>query len=654
MKYNRTDIQYTKGKRTADSIKKIIKRGIAALCASAILFTSEIPAQAKDASTALRIGIDVSRYQGNIDWNTVSASGIRYSFVRVGSTRYGVDSMFDRNMRAANAAGVQTGVYIYSYAQNATEAAAEAMFVLSAIANYTVSMPVVIDIEDSCQASLPPQTLSEIANTFCAVIESAGYYPMVYASKYWFTNKIGPVAYDKWVAQYNTACAIEDAAFWQATASGAVAGVGGAVDIDYQYKDLSTSIIPYGFLYRKGFYYFYENYKMKTNSFVSYNGGMYYVDGFGRRISGFMPLGGNIYYFNQDGLMLTGWQNLGGNTYYFGSDGKMAVGLTKIGDQTFMFDGNGCLYRGWLSTDHLYYFYEDGHMAVGFSAIGSDFYFFDTNGYVQIGWQTIDGGRYYFNPMGGKLMYGWINDGTGMYYTDSTGKMQTGLVSVDGAMYNMGTDGKMLFGWQKLNGADYYFDPASGKMLTGWNLIGADMYYFEPASGIKQTGWLAIGSDLYYLDADGRRVTGLRTIDGVNYFFSVEGKRQTGFVAVGTQMYYFDPSTAAQVKGWCAVGGNMYYMDEKTGNVTIGAADIGGEEFYFDETGRMQTGFITYGNGIYFYNPAGGAKMYGLVTDGVYNYYMDPTDGHMILNSAITLGDSILVADENGHITVAQ
>lgn len=576
-----------------NKLKRCFQKIVVLLCAVAMLFTSDMSVEAKDASSAIRLGIDVSRYQGNINWSSVAASGVGYTFVRVGSVKYGVDSKFDQNMRAANAAGVQTGVYIYSYAQNVQEAAAEAMFVINAISNYTISMPVVIDIEDSSQEHLSPQALADIANTFCAIVESAGYYPMVYANKYWFTQKIGPVAYDKWVAQYNSYCAVEDAAFWQASDKGVIPGISGAVDIDYQYKDLSTSIIANGFVYRKGYFYFYENYKMKVNSLVTYNGGVYYVDQFGRRVSGFLALGGSMYYFDQNGLMLTGWQNLAGNTYYFGTDGKMAIGMTKIGDMTFMFDANGCLYRGWLSADYLYYFYEDGHMATGYSAIGSDYYYFDASGHIQIGWQQIGDGMYYFNPLDAKLMYGWIHDGTGLYHADSTGRMQTGLITVDGAMYYMGTDGRMQFGWQTLGGAEYFFDLLTGQMMTGW-------------------------------------------------------------VNIGTDVYYFDPVTAAQVKGWVAVDGSMYLMDPVSGAMNVGPVTVGTNEYYFDASGRMQTGFVAIGDAVYFYNPADGVKMRGLITDGVYNYYMDPVDGHLVVNTVLSFGESVWVIDEAGHITVVQ
>lgn len=633
--------------------KKVLKQLTALLCAICIFATGDIHVQAKDKSTAIGIGIDVSRYQNDIDWNAVAASGVQFSFIRVGSTKYGIDAKFHQNMIMANAAGIKTGVYIYSYALNAEQAAAEAMFVLNAVQNYTVNMPIVIDIEDSTQKALTPAQQSEIANTFCAIIESAGYYPMVYASKNWFLTRMGPIAYDKWVAQYNESCDIEDAAFWQATSSGVLPGIAGSVDIDYQYKDLSASIIPYGFLYRKGNFYFYENYKMKTNSFVNFDNGMFFVDEWGRRVTGFYPIGGNMYFFNQDGLMLTGLQTLAGNTYYFGLDGKMAIGLTSIGDQIFMFDTNGCMYRGWLSSDALYYFYDDGHMALGLSAIGTDYYYFDATGRLCVGWQDIAGAKYFFNPVGGKMMYGWINDGTGTFYTDSSGKMSTGIIVVDDAVYNMGIDGRMLFGWQTVNGADCFFDLTSGKMLTGWNIIGTDTYYFDPASGAKQTGWLNLNGSTYYLGADGKLRTGVQTIENAVYYFGTDGKLQTGFVSDGINTFYFDPATAVQCRGWTFVGTDTYFFAMDSGIMYTGLMTIGDRTYLFDASGKMLTGWQVIG-GLKFYFGPDGAMMKGMINDGTGIYYLDPADGHLVTNTVLVIDNVTYMFDANGIITPVQ
>ena len=504
---------------------KGVRRMLALLCCICMLPIGNMQVDAKDAGTAISIGIDVSRYQGDINWAAVAASGVQYAFVRVGSVKYGVDAKYDQNMRQAAANGVKTGVYIYSYATTPQEAAAEAVFVLQAISNYTISMPVAIDIEDSVQKTLSPAQIAEIANTFCAIIENAGYYPIVYGSKNWYQNYIGPIAYDKWVAQYNTSCDIEDAAFWQSSSKGVVPGIAGDVDIDYQYKDLSASIVGNGFAFRKGFYYFYENYKMKTNTLVQYGGGVYYVDALGRRVSGFAQLGDSIYFFNADGLMQFGWQELSGNIYYFGTEGKMAIGMQQIGNSIYLFDPNGCMYTGWLSADSLFYFYEDGHMAIGLSAIGPDLYYFNENGRLQVGWQNLGGQLYYFDPADAKMAFGFINDGTGIYYTNENGQMQTGLI--------------------------------------------------------------AVRNDIYYMGTDGRMQIGMQNIGGEMYFFNAEGKRQTGFVNDGVSIYYFDPVTGAMTKGWAAINGSMYCFDPATGRMYAGLQEIGGALYLFEADGRL-------------------------------------------------------------------
>lgn len=511
-------------------LRKVLMRAVALACAVCLFMGADIGVMAKDSSTAIGMGIDVSSWQGDVDWNAVAASGVQFAFIRVGSMKNGLDVKFNQNMAQANAAGIKTGVYIYSYALDAQQAAMEAVFVLAAIQNHTVNMPVVIDIENSTQEALTREQQAEIANTFCMIIEGAGYYPMVYASKNWFLNRMGPIGYDKWVAQYNVACDIEEASFWQASSTGRIPGIEGNVDIDYQYKDLSAYIIPYGFLYRKGNYFFYENYKMKTNSFVTYNGGVYYVNEVGCRVSGMYPIGGYMHYFNEDGLMLTGFQVLAGNTYYFDPEGRMAVGLTQIGDQRYLFGPDGIMYRGWLTSDALYYFHEDGRMATGLTQIGTE--------------------RFYF----------------------------------DG-------EGRICLGWQDLGGALCYFDPATGKMLTGWNVIGTDTYYFDPATGAKQTGWLTTADGTYYLGTEGKMYTGLQAVGDAVYCFDATGKLYTGYLSDGVNTFYFSPVDGKQVKGWTAIDGGLYFFAPDSGIMYTGLQNIGGQVYLFDAAGRMQTGW---------------------------------------------------------------
>ena len=117
-------------------------------------------------------GIDVSHWQGSIDWQQVAANDI--SFVMLG-TRYNgqVDPRFHENATNAANAGIQLGIYIYSYATDVAMAEAEADFVLDLIKDYPVSYPVAFDVEATVQSTLSPDLLADMVNAFCRKIEDA-------------------------------------------------------------------------------------------------------------------------------------------------------------------------------------------------------------------------------------------------------------------------------------------------------------------------------------------------------------------------------------------------------------------------------------------------------------------------------------------------
>lgn len=192
-----------------------LKRIAAVLLAVCIAGTT--PAMTAEAAVtpqgAIAKGIDVSKYQGGINWSAVAASGMKFAFVKIGSAKSGIDPMFHANMLGANAAGLKVGAYMYSYATTPEAAVAEALFAIEALKNYPVSYPVVYDLEDSVHRAMNPNQLAALANAFCATIDAAGYYPMVYSSKNWMTGKIGATPYDKWVAQYNSSCEYPNPAF---------------------------------------------------------------------------------------------------------------------------------------------------------------------------------------------------------------------------------------------------------------------------------------------------------------------------------------------------------------------------------------------------------------------------------------------------------
>lgn len=227
-------------------------------------------------------GIDVSSYQGNIDWNAVAASGVKFAMVRVGNTKYGLDKNFAQNVVGANAAGIRVGVYVYSYALNAAEAAADAQLAVSAMANMPISFPVAIDIEDASQAALTPAQQQEIVNTFCSVVYAAGYHPMVYSYRNWLRDKLGMTAWDHWVANYSQAMGYPGT-MWQYTSSGAVPGIAGNCDMDYVLKDYFTAIPANGLSTQNGATYYFVNFR-KQFGMQTIGGLQYFFDGTGAMV----------------------------------------------------------------------------------------------------------------------------------------------------------------------------------------------------------------------------------------------------------------------------------------------------------------------------------------------------------------------------------
>ena len=361
-------------------------------------------AQAANTGNAIAKGIDVSKHNGAVDWNSVAASGISFAFIKAGSTKSGVDPYFDANMRGAQNAGLKVGVYIYSYATNVEQAQNEANLMLQWLSNYTVSYPVVYDIEDSCQRNLSQEQIQAMVNTFCSTIASAGYYPMVYSNKNWFNQKIGNVGYDKWVAQYADNLEYEGASFWQSSSHGSVAGVGTRVDINYQFKDYSSLIVSDGFADRNGQTMFFAGYKMQRG-WVAYNDNRYYLDanGFLQRNGWFADESGT-YYLTEDGSVARGQVALEGQNYYFDGNGVRTAGWVTVNDKKYYYaPDTGAMLHGWFEDETGKYFLatKDGHMLVSDVTIeGQDYYFAD-NGVMQTGLVTKpDGKQYYYDANG--------------------------------------------------------------------------------------------------------------------------------------------------------------------------------------------------------------------------------------------------------------
>lgn len=191
-------------------------------------------------------GIDVSKYQGNIDWDKVYSSGISYAMLRIGYRGYEngkiiIDEKFSQNIKQATAAKVKVGVYFFSQAINTEEAIEEANFVLENIDGYNLSFPIVFDLEeisssDHRTVNLTKQERTEIATAFCEKIKNAGYTPMIYGNSSWLTNYYDLteiIKYDIWLAQYSNKPTFPyDFQMWQYTNAGYVEGINHIVDIN--------------------------------------------------------------------------------------------------------------------------------------------------------------------------------------------------------------------------------------------------------------------------------------------------------------------------------------------------------------------------------------------------------------------------------------
>ena len=191
-------------------------------------------------------GIDVSEFQGKIDWEKVKNDGIEFAILRCG---YGMDFSnqddveYERNANECERLGIPYGVYLMSYANTVEKARSEAKHVLRLIEGRKISLGVWHDIEDNgTSGAINKESLTNIINTFCNTIKNAGYKVGVYANLNWLENKIEKTIkdnYDIWVAQYYSKCEYEGKyIMWQHTSSGKVNGISTNVDMNILYEDL--------------------------------------------------------------------------------------------------------------------------------------------------------------------------------------------------------------------------------------------------------------------------------------------------------------------------------------------------------------------------------------------------------------------------------
>lgn len=200
-------------------------------------------------------GIDVSNYQGEIDWQAVAEDGVEFAIIRAGLRGYGTgaikeDIRFHKNMQGAQSAGIDVGIYFFSQAITVEEASEEARFLLDMLKSYEISCPVVFDwehigVEEARTDHVNTKTLTEIANAFCQEIEEAGYQPMIYFNRhvgYMLYDLSGIMKYPFWLAEYaGIPSFYYDFQMWQYSNTGSVSGIKGAVDLNLWLKPIKET-----------------------------------------------------------------------------------------------------------------------------------------------------------------------------------------------------------------------------------------------------------------------------------------------------------------------------------------------------------------------------------------------------------------------------
>lgn len=200
----------------------------------------------KHKTSKTKIGIDVSKWQGEIDWQAVKTSGVEFVMIRMGyQTDYDgeckVDPYFIANITGAKEAGLPVGLYFYSYAKNVNQAKEQAEWVKENIKDYEIDLPIAFDWESWNSfntTGMSFYTINKSANIFLDTLKEAGYDGMLYSSKNYLEKIWYPTKYETWLAQYNTKATYDgEYSIWQMSDSGRIDGIKGNVDIDIMYLD---------------------------------------------------------------------------------------------------------------------------------------------------------------------------------------------------------------------------------------------------------------------------------------------------------------------------------------------------------------------------------------------------------------------------------
>lgn len=447
----------------------------------------------------LHLGIDVSYYQGDIDWNAVRESGVEFVFIRIGYRGYttGIlnnDPNAQKYLKGAKEAGLKVGVYIFSQAVTEQEAKEEARFIADNISGYTMDLPIVMDYEYDgtgegrlAAAKLSAEQATAIVNAFSEASKEAGYEPMVYANKSMLTYDLNAedITCKVWLANYTYQTSYTgDYDYWQYRSDGIIDGISGYVDCDFWYEEVKN-----GWFYKDGKKYWYDSGVMAADKEV------------------YDPQGKAWYWFDSDGVMAVG------------KDVFIPVNADRTEGKWVRYDENGSMVKG-----------ED----------------------------CYQGSWFRFDEITGEMIKGWYTDNKNQryYYNQITGCMEHGETVIDGITYMFDEITGILADkvWYKADETEYWYEGGIRQGTTGrgkeiYDSASDAWYWLDAAYG----GRKAVSKDVYQeanggkwvrYDEYGHMVKGFDEQDGNTYYFDkITGAMQKGSVVIDGEEYVFDEIT---------------------------------------------------------------------------------------------------------------
>ena len=399
-------------------------------------------------------------------------------------------------------------------------------------------------------------------------------------------------------------------------------------------------------------YYFHPVTGVMETGWVTHHNKNYYYDENGHMLHGKAEIEGQNYYFNSvTGVLKTGWitdegkkyycistgnakgeKNISGNWYYFDEETReMRTGLVTHHNKRYYYDSQGRMQYGEKNIEGKWYYFHPvtGIMETGWVTHHNENYYYDENGHMYHGWNIINGTEYYFDDITG-VFNGWIRE-NGIIYYIVDGEHCTGEKNIEGSWYYFipekngqmainwcehhghkywyGTDGKMKYGWQEIEGQNYYFHDVRGILVPEWRKEGKEIFYIENINNVseKVTGEKNIDGYWYYFDPskDGSMATGWTSHHGKKYYYSDKGRMLYGKQYIDKYYYYFDLVRGTMCTGWITINKKLYYFyaDGKMAvntvidHMTVGADGVAIDNIVFKIKDIMKYKNVPYKSG---------------------------------------------------------